>query len=131
VVRRYPRVWFEKLLDEVPGLARRLLAASSDELRAAQDQMLLLGRKNAEERIASFLLMLADHYGNGRPADVIQLPMSRCDIADYLGLTIETVSRMLAKMKQEKTICLSSPVRIELCNRERLEELATGETTVH
>ena len=130
-VRRYPRPWFEKLLDEVPGLARRLFAASSDELRAAQDQMLLLGRKTAEERVASFLLMLADLHGGAQAESVVQLPMSRGDVADYLGLTIETVSRTLAKMKQQKIITLTSPTRIELRNRARLAELATGEVTVH
>lgn len=134
-LRRYPRAWFERLVDEVPGLARRLLAATSDELRAAQDQMLLLGRKTAEERIASFLLMLADLHGGqqaaGKDDRVVNLPMSRGDIADYLGLTVETVSRMLAKMKQNQVIALPCPIRIELRNRARLEEIAGGEATVH
>jgi CRP/FNR family transcriptional regulator len=130
-LRRYPRAWFERLVDEVPGLARRLLAATSDELRAAQDQMLLLGRKTAEERTASFLLMLADHHSNGQDGGVVQVAMSRGDIADYLGLTMETVSRMFAKMKHGKIIALPSPVRIELRDRARLEDLAAGEVAVH
>jgi CRP/FNR family transcriptional regulator len=127
-LRRYPRAWFDRLVDEVPGLARRLLAATSDELRAAQDQMLLLGRKTAEERIASFLLTLADRQGG---AAVVDVPMSRSDIADYLGLTMETVSRMLAKMKHDGIIALPCAARIELRNRRRLAELAAGETVVH
>jgi CRP/FNR family transcriptional regulator len=127
-LRRYPRAWFDRLVDEVPGLARRLLAATSDELRAAQDQMLLLGRKTAEERIASFLLMLADREHG---ANAVQVAMSRSDIADYLGLTMETVSRMLAKMKHEGIIALPSTARVELRDRKRLEELASGEAVVH
>lgn len=127
-LRRYPRSWFERLVEEVPGLARRLLAATTDELRAAQDQMLLLGRKTAEERIASFLLMLADRQGD---AGAVQVPMSRGDIADYLGLTTETVSRMLARLKHDNVIALPSALRIELRDRERLEALAAGAASVH
>jgi CRP/FNR family transcriptional regulator len=126
-LRRYPRAWFERLVDEVPGLARRLLAATSDELRAAQDQMLLLGRKTAGERIASFLIMLSDQHSNVRGADKVHVPMSRSDIADYLGLTMETVSRMLAKLKQIGAIALSTPARISLLDRGQLEDLAAGE----
>ncbi|MGQ0674997.1 MAG: helix-turn-helix domain-containing protein [Rhodospirillales bacterium] len=126
-LRRYPRAWFERLVDEVPGLARRLLAATSDELRAAQDQMLLLGRKTAGERIASFLIMLSDQHSNSCGEDTIHVPMSRNDIADYLGLTMETVSRMLAKLKRLGAIALPSPTRITLFDRERLQDLAAGE----
>src|SRR5579863_7800015 len=59
-LRRYKRAAVERLIDEVPGFARRMLAATSQELRAAQDQMLLLGRKSAGEKVASFLLMVAE-----------------------------------------------------------------------
>jgi len=128
-LRRYPRAWFERLIAEVPGLAGRLLAAARDELRAAQDQMLLLGRKTAEERIASFLLMLAGR--SGALAQRVAVPMSRSDIADYLGLTMETVSRMFAKMKQDGVIALPSPVRVELRDRARLADLAAGAGAMH
>lgn len=130
-LRRYPRARFERLVDEVPGLARRLLTATSDELRAAQDQMLLLGRKSALEKIASFLLMMADLHGDGdgdgAGADKVLLPMRRSDIADYLGLTMETVSRTLAKLKRERTIALPTHDSIDLRDRDRLEELAAGD----
>ncbi len=124
---RYRRVLLDRLVDEVPGFARALLAATSDELRAAQDQMLLLGRKDAMEKIASFLLMMADRQHALGPSREIEIPMGRSDIADYLGLTIETISRMLTKLKSQGVIALPTPARIGLRNRERLEDLAAGE----
>lgn len=120
----YPRARLDRLMDEVPGLARRLLAAASDELRQAQDQMLLLGRKTAPEKMASFLVTLAAL--KGEDADELDLPMSRNDIADYLGLTMETVSRTLAKLKRERLIALPTHTRVELLDRNRLGELAAG-----
>jgi len=126
-LHRYSRAGFDRLLDEVPGLARRLLSATSDELRAAQDQMLLLGRKSATEKIASFLLAMASLHSARAGTDEVYIPMSRSDIADYLGLTVETVSRSLAKLKQDEVIGLPTPNRIALTDRARLEELAAGE----
>jgi CRP/FNR family transcriptional regulator len=123
---RYKRAAFERLIDEVPGFARRLLVVTSHELRAAQDRMLLLGRKTATEKVASFLLLMAERHGN-EGAGEIDVPMTRSDIADYLGLTIETVSRTLTKLKQDGLIALASSARIELLDRHRLDELAAGE----
>jgi len=124
---RYTRSRLDRLIDEVPGFARVLLAATSDELRAAQDQMLLLGRKDAMEKIASFLLMMGERQTTGEAADEIHVPMGRSDIADYLGLTTETVSRTLTKLKGQGSIALHAPARIRLQDRDRLAELAAGE----
>jgi CRP/FNR family transcriptional regulator, anaerobic regulatory protein len=124
-VCRYKRAAFERLVDEVPGLARRVLAAASDELRVAQERMLLLGRKSAMEKVASFLVLMAGQDA-GEEADEIVVPMTRSDIADYLGLTIETVSRTLTKLKNEGVIALPTIMRIEICDREQLEVLAAG-----
>ena len=126
-VCRYPRVRFDRLVEEVPGFARRLLAATSDELRAAQDQMVLLGRKAAEEKVASFLHTMGRQRGGGEDPDEVLLPMSRSDIADYLGLTIETVSRTLSKLKADCIIAIPCASSIKLCDRERLRHLATGD----
>ena len=127
-VCRYKRTAFERLIDEVPGFARRLLAVTSHELHAAQDQMLLLGRKSATEKVASFLLLIADRHVNDKGEDgAVEVPMTRGDIADYLGLTIETVSRTLTKLKNDGLISLPVPARIEICDHVRLEELAAGE----
>jgi CRP/FNR family transcriptional regulator len=123
---RYPRTGFQRMVDQNPSLALRLLAATSDELRAAQDQMLLLGRKTAAEKMASFLLAMAELQGEDSESDVVQIPMARGDIADYLGLTVETVSRTLARLKREALIALTAPTEIKLLDRDRLEELAAG-----
>jgi CRP/FNR family transcriptional regulator len=123
---RYKRAAFERLIDEVPGFAKRLLAVTSHELRAAQDQMLLLGRKTAAERVASFLLLLADRQG-GDNTDEVDVPMNRNDIADHLGLTVETVSRTFTRLKQDGLIALPTPTQIRIRKRDRLEVLAAGE----
>jgi CRP/FNR family transcriptional regulator len=121
----YRRKNFERLIDELPGFARRLLAVASSELNAAQDQMLLLGRKTAAEKVASFLLVMADrHQGDRGPVEV---PMTRADMADYLGLTIETVSRTITRMRQDGLISIPSAAHIEITDRNRLQILAAGE----
>ena len=93
------------LLDDFPALEKRLLEVASKELVAAQEQMLLLGRKTARERLASFLLARSmENAPCGFPLQRLRLPMGRSDIADYLGLTIETVSRTLTRLKADRLI---------------------------
>jgi CRP/FNR family transcriptional regulator, anaerobic regulatory protein len=121
---RYTRAAFDRLIDEVPGFAKKLLAVASHELSAAQSQMLLLGRKAAVEKVASFLLMMADQ---AEDETMIGLPMTRSDIADYLGLTIETVSRTLTRLKHDGLIALPTPDRIQIRDHGQLKELAAGE----
>ena len=106
---RFPRKKLEDLLARYPKLESRLLGMASHELAAAQEQMLLLGRKSAREKILSFLLYRQRHLDpTGRDASV-DLPMSRTDIADYLGLTIETVSRTFTALRNEGLIELPNP----------------------
>lgn len=102
------------------GVARELWAMTARELAQAQDLTLTLGRKNAQERIAAFLLEMA-----GRSADcgAVELPMSRQDIADYVGLTIETVSRTLTQLEHAAAIALPTSRRIVLRNRAALNRL--------
>jgi len=103
------------------------LAKASNELAAAQEQMMLLGRKTAHERMASFLLSTADRQERlGGSRDRVQLPMTRGDIADYLGLTTETVSRVLTSLKKRGWILLKSNSEVQVAERDALEELATG-----
>ncbi len=104
-LRRYPRRGLELLADRDHELARRLRALSARKLRAGRERMLLLGRKSASERIASFLLEMAERTGSGEGSP-IELPMSRTDIADYLGLTIETVCRGLTHLQRQGTISI-------------------------
>jgi CRP-like cAMP-binding protein len=101
-------------------LATDLWTLTAEKLQHAEDHMLLLGRKNAEERVASFLLEMADRT---RDRLVVELPMSRQDIADYLGLTIETVSRTLTQLEGKAAIALPSSRRITLRNRGALQRL--------
>jgi CRP/FNR family transcriptional regulator len=122
---RYPRTSFDRLVDSVPGLARRLWTVTSDELRYAQDLMLLLGRKTATEKVASFLLLMAEQQPDAD--DEVAVPMTRSDIGDYLGLTVETVSRTLTKLKRDRLIALPTLDRIEFLDRDRLEEVSAGE----
>ncbi|MDH5557593.1 MAG: helix-turn-helix domain-containing protein [Alphaproteobacteria bacterium] len=124
---RFSRRKLERLLDEFPKLEKRLLGMASNELVQAQDQILLLGRKTAQEKIVSFLLNLSDRQvKRGAPASPILLPMGRADIADYLGLTTETVSRTITNLKRKGYIKLLQGGMVELPDSEALQELAEG-----
>jgi CRP/FNR family nitrogen fixation transcriptional regulator len=101
-------------------LANDLWQRTAEAFRRAQDHMLLLGRKNAEERVATFLLKMAARTSGGQ---TIELPMSRQDIADYLGLTIETVSRTLTLLENRAAIELPSSRRILVRSRSSLQQL--------
>ncbi len=127
VLCRFPRRQLFLLFDRFPKLESRLLGIATDELTAAQDQMLLLGRKTAAEKIASFLLQLARRMGVDVEANApIPVPMSRGDVADYLGLTVETVSRTLGKLKRDGLITISSAHQIQVVDAEALAEIAEG-----
>lgn len=117
-LRRYPRRGLELLADRDHELARRLRELSARKLRAGRERMMLLGRKSASERIASFLLEMAERTGAG-DGSPIELPMSRTDIADYLGLTIETVCRGLTHLQRQGTISIER-ARIGIRDRRAL-----------
>jgi len=109
-VQGFGRAALDRLSVEQPALAARLRDSTYRDLRAAQDHIVLLGRKTASERVASFFLALARKSGaadEGR--DTIWVPMSQCDIADYLGLTTETVNRVMSQLRENGTI--SAPAR--------------------
>lgn len=124
---RFRRTDFERLLEELPALEHRLVAMAGDELMAAQEQIVLLGRKTAKERNASFLVRLATRMEQrGEPKGVVHLPMTRLDIADYLGLTIETVSRSFTYLKTARLIRHQSNNEALLLKPEALEAIASG-----
>jgi CRP-like cAMP-binding protein len=100
-------------------VARQMWELTGRELQRAQDRIFVL-IKSAQERVAGFLLEMADRASAG---GAVELPMSRQDIADYLGLTIETVSRTLTQLQKTATIELPSSRRILLCNRSALSRL--------
>jgi CRP-like cAMP-binding protein len=127
------RVTAEALTDSVLVAARRgalrpddgaaaqhLWALAMEELRRSQDHALTLGRRSAGERVASFLVEMADRVGDGAS---VELPMSRQDMADYLGLTIETVSRSLTQLQVSGLIRLAGLRSILLRKRPALTEL--------
>lgn len=125
---RFRKADYRALIRERPTLEAALLERATHELAAAQNQMLLLGRKTAQERIASFLLDLPAR-DPARPAspDQVRLPMTRSEIADYLGLTIETVSRVFTRLKTSGVIQLISLHELTVLKPEALRRLAEGE----
>jgi CRP/FNR family transcriptional regulator len=126
---RFSRPKLRTLLDDFPQMEKRLLQLASNELVAAQEQMLLLGRKTARERLATFLLTQSRQGALcPMPRTHLALPMTRGDIADYVGLTIETVSRSLTRLRSDGLIDIPNQTDIVIRNRTRLERIAEGLT---
>jgi len=126
---RFARRRLNEVLDDFPALERKLLEIASHELVAAQEQMLLLGRKTALERLASFLLGRADR-AEAQGVSGIPLAMTRTDIADYLGLTIETVSRLMSRLRREMVIALPEAHGFTVLDRSALLQYSGGEGPV-
>ena len=102
------------LAARTPSVGRALWSETARELERAQTHLMLLGRKSAVERVASFLMSLAERDPG---ADEVSLPMSRQDMADYLGLTIETVSRTFTQLQGDGLIALKGCRRVQIRNR--------------
>jgi CRP/FNR family nitrogen fixation transcriptional regulator len=102
------------------GAAQALMRLMSRQLHNAREHALVLGRKGAGERVAAFLIQLSERFASGREID---LPMSRADIADYLALTIETVSRAFTQMERDHAIALPSSRHVVVRDRCALEML--------
>ena len=123
VLRRFPRRMVDALAESNLGLTRRLRDMTVVSLQTAHSRLLLLGRKTASERIASFLLEMAERLP-GRHAHVVDLPMGRMDVADHLGLTIETVCRILALLRREGMIGIERG-RITIRDEAALQQMAS------
>ena len=123
-VRRFARGRFFTVINKSPALRPQLFAILCDEMSAAQDQMLLLGRKTAEERVVSFLLAIRRKTAQ---REEIELPISRQDIADYLGLTIETVSRTMTSLTRRGLIASRARHTVTLRKLSALREIAGGD----
>ena len=117
----------QHLASRYPIIDRTLFDLACDEVTSLQDRILMLGRKTTEEKLASFLLEIsvasASPYGPGRE---VMLPMRRPEIAEYLGLTAESVSRELTRFKNERVIAMPRPSVITVLNRPALEAMAVG-----
>ena len=125
VLCRFPLPVFNRLLADVPELRSALAERACDDLNLAQRQMTVLGRKSANERVASFLLQLHAHRSHNC-SPLVQLPMTRADIADYLGLTTETVSRAFSHLRVAGAIRLHGAEKAEILKLAELERLASG-----
>ncbi len=122
-----PKEKFELFLSDSQPLSRKLLQVATAGIVSSQEQMLLLGRKTAQERLASFLVWMsarAEERGDDRSR--LLVPMSRTDMGDYLGLTVETVSRSMTKLKTKGVISLSDRGVIEILDHDVLEEMAAS-----
>lgn len=124
VVMRFRRGPTEQLIDQNPMVARLLRDSMLRDLRNAHGRSLLLGRMTAPERVASFLLEMFERRERTKALD---LPMSRTDIADYLGLTVETVCRTLSMFRHDRMIAVPNPHRIELLDRAALEAIGEAQ----
>ena len=120
-LEKFSRVRIEDAVKANPALGRRILALLSTQLASAHEHLLLLGRMTAAERIANFLLDL----GKRQHKDgTVLLAMCRKDIADYLGLTVETVSRTMNALKRKGIIAFAEPENVRLKQSGALERLA-------
>jgi CRP/FNR family transcriptional regulator len=120
----FPHRPLRALFDRSPGLKKRLFEIVNDELTLAQDHMLLLGRRRADERVACFVLEFAARFARaGWPVDPMTLPVGRGDIADYLGLSLETVSRSFSRLKKAGVLSLPTKSQVMILDAERLERL--------
>ena len=118
-LRLFPR---SKLGD----ISQELFSLTLRSLTRAQEHLLVLGRQTAAERVAAFLIDLAERQGG---LEQIELPMSRMDIGDYLGLTIETVSRVLSKLKEKGIIVLPTLRSAEIKKWNALAAMSGSSTT--
>ena len=119
-VRLVKRQSLQRAAEVAVNIARSLWTMTAGELRHAENHMLLLGRKNAMERVASFPLEMDRRLA---VAGMMALPMSRRDIGDYLGLTLETVSRTLSQLHDEGVLSFSGARQIVLRNRQHLRNM--------
>ncbi|MGA0540484.1 transcriptional regulator FnrL [Neotabrizicola sp. VNH66] len=120
---------FEDLMGRTPHIAQRLLEMTLDELDAAREWMLLLGRKTAREKIASLIAIIARRDATLRLRQAagtlsVELPLTREEMADYLGLTLETVSRQISALKRDGVIRLDGKRSIHVPDFDRLLEEA-------
>ncbi len=120
---RFERKSFEKLVQDVPHIAQRVMEMALDELNAAREWMVLLGRKTAREKIATFIEMVIRRDNVPVHADEPHiLPLTREEIANFLGLTLETVSRQLSSMKKDGILTFADRRKFTVLDLAALQE---------
>jgi CRP-like cAMP-binding protein len=123
----YPRAHFEGLLDKYPAFGRLLLAMTAHQLAVTQEHLVLIAQKTAQEKVASFLLMMLDQSTDcGKPSGQMDLGLSRGDIANFLGLTVETVCRALSDLKRRRVISMPETRRVIILDNEVLLKSANS-----
>jgi CRP/FNR family transcriptional regulator len=123
----FPKTSLDRMIGQAPELGHRLHLQALNELDEARDWMLTLGRKTAAERVASFLHLIARHGDPEAESDgeiSFDLPLTRADIADFLGLTIETVSRQLTKLRKDGLIAVENNRHVTVFDVDKLERRA-------
>jgi CRP/FNR family transcriptional regulator len=125
---RFQKAQFERHLEVHPALLGALYRRAVSNAAALEAQIILLGRKTALERLASFLLDIHRRIAHGPEGAAMKmvLPMNRTDIADYLGITKETVCRRLTQLKGAHIIKLHSANNVEILDLKRLDDMARG-----
>ena len=124
----YPLRQIERLEDERASLRKNFSAMLSRRVRNIQNHLVMLGRQTAKERLASFLIVIIEH-SHCKNGGTIEVPMSRQDIADYLGLTIETVCRVLSAMKKQGILSIPNLHQLVIKKAQALYAIASGETS--
>ena len=119
-VKRYRRPQMESLLEKDPKLAREVREIAFSSIERLQSRMILLGRSRALERVCGFLLEMT-HRAQAETEGSVVLPMSRYDIADYLAIAVETVSRSLTTLRSERVITFFDTRHFRIINRRALE----------
>ena len=125
LVARYPRRSAEQLADSDPNVARHIRQAAFESIARLQRRTLILAGSSALEKVSAFLLEMADRTGVEETRSIC-LPMSRSDIADYLAMAVETVSRTLTELRARRTITYRAARRVQICDRDVLERARTG-----
>lgn len=126
---RFPRTKIMQSFRDYPNLGERVFDMTRTELDSTHDQMLLLGRKTAQEKLCSFLLAMKEKLGRLEVVaeNEVDIPMSRTDIADYLGLTVETISRQFTKLHKKGLIEMEGAHKVFLKDIKALSALAIGD----
>ena len=120
-----PKAVIDRMVAETPELEHKLHQQALDELDEARDWMLTLGRKTAQEKVASFLYLIASNIDPEQgKVNNFDLPLTRADIADFLGLTIETVSRQMTKLRRDGVVKIENNRHLTCSSMQRLREAA-------
>lgn len=123
-LRRIPRAVLDREIEDDPDFAKRIIAACTSELSRTRDQLMIVGCRSALGRVAALLLDIAERTADGGPS--FSLPITRGEMGDYLGLTLETVSRAVSRLKALKIIALPRNDQVIVLDRGRLRDLADG-----